>query len=60
MFTDYVDLGIATAAEYERMVQRLMLERQALATAKAEKSASRKEHWSGHFGWFPKPNRSAQ
>lgn len=59
MFTDYVDLSIATAAEYERMVQRLMLERQALASAKASETARRQERRSGHFGWIPRPHRTA-
>lgn len=59
MHANDIDLGIATAAEYERMVQRLLLERQALATARANETASRQEHRSGHFGWFPRPHRSA-
>lgn len=59
MYANDIDLGIATAAEYERMVQRLLLERQALASAKADESARRQEHRSGHFGWIPKLHRHA-
>ncbi len=60
MFHDLINLSIANTAEYERMVQRLMLERQALAAKAAEKRAStQREHVSGHFGWFPKLHRSA-
>ncbi len=59
MHANDIDLGIATAAEYERMVQRLLLERQALRTARDDESARRAEHRSGHFGWIPRPHRSA-
>lgn len=59
MYANDIDLGIATAADYERMVQRLLLERQALAASRTEESAHRAEHKSGHFGWIPKLHRSA-
>jgi hypothetical protein len=60
MFHDLISLSQANAAEYERMVQRLMLERRAIAAEAAEKRASRqRRHTSGYFGWFPKLHRSA-
>ena len=60
MYGHDIELGIATAAEYERMVHRLMLERKAIAAEAAEKQASKQRgHRGGHFGWFPRPHRFA-